>query len=538
MRRRVLQNLALVTLLGLCCGCGRQRTRADFVFINSAEIETLDPALITDQVSMRLGESLFEGLCRINAQGKIEPGMAERWEVSADKLHYTFHLRNNAVWSNGDPVTAQDFVQSWERVLNPSTPADYAPQLYPLINAKAYNEGALKDFTRVGVKALDAHTLQTDLENPIPYWIDLCAFMTLAPVHLPTITKYQDGWAKAGRLVGNGPYLLEEWLLDDHIRLRKNPHYWDAAHVGMGTVDVMPIADANTAFNYFMTGEADLVMDKGMVPVSLVDKLKQQSWFRTGPFLGTWFIRINSTKPPFTDPRVRRAFTLAVDRRRIVEKITRLGEHTAHSLTPPGAGQNFQPPPGPDYNPTEARRLLAEAGFPNGAGFPRVEYLYLPLPVENNIAIELKAMWQENLGVVVNLTKQEQKVWLASLKELSYDLCRSSWVGDYNDPNTFLDCFTTGNGNNRTGWSSHRYDDLIVAAAKEADVEKRFAIFREAEKILVSDEAPIIPVYHYVGVQFRRDNLGGVESNLIDDHPFRAMFWKRSESPATSPASH
>lgn len=522
----MLCRIPLFLSLLLLLGCGKPHERADLVFINSAEIETLDPALITDQVSMRLGESLFEGLCRLNDQGKAEPGMAERWDVSEDKKRYTFHLRAAIRWSNGDPVTAQDFVRSWERVLNPATAADYAPQLYPLLNAKAYNDSKITDFSQVGVRALDDRTLECTLENPIPYWIDLCAFMTLVPVHMPTLEKHGGSWIKPGRLVGNGPYLLEDWRIDDHIRLRKNPDYWDAANVRMKTVDVLPITEANTAMNYFLTGQADLMMDKGMVPVSLVPKLKQQEYFHTGPFLGTWFIRANVTKAPFNDPRVRLAFSLAVDRKRIVEKITQLGEQTAMSFTPPGAGKNYQPPAGPEFNPQRARELLAEAGFPEGKGFPRVEYLYLPLPIERNIAVELQDMWRENLGVTVSLTKQEQKIWLSSMRELSYDLCRSSWVGDYNDPNTFLECFTIGNGNNRTGWKNPRYDELIASAAREADVVKRHVLFQEAEKILVSEEAPIFPVYHYVGVQFRREKLAGVQANLIDDHPFRCMYWK------------
>ncbi|MEI6534550.1 MAG: peptide ABC transporter substrate-binding protein [Verrucomicrobiaceae bacterium] len=511
--------------LGLV-SCSPGSKRADLVFINSAEPETLDPAMTTDQVSMRLGESLFEGLCRLNSQGQSEPGVAERWEVSDDKRRYTFHLRPNSVWSNGEPVTAHDFVKSWERVLNPVTGSDYATQLYPLKNAREYNEEKLKDFSKVGVRALDDRTLETTLENPVPYWIDLCAFLTLAPVHLPTVEKHGGKWIQPANIVGNGPFLLERWLIDDNIRLRKNPRYWDAANVKLNTVEVLPISNPNTALNYFYTGQADLLMDKGMVPVSLVNQLKEQPWFHTGPFLGTWFIRINSTKAPFNDARVRRAFALAVDRKRIVEKITRLGEQIAFSLTPPGAGKNYQPPAGPSLDVKQARELLAQAGFPGGKGFPRVEYLYLPLDIERNIAIELQSMWRENLGVEVNLTKQEQKIWLSSMRELSYDLCRSSWVGDYNDPNTFLECFTTGNGNNRTGWASARYDELIAAAAREADVAKRHSSFADAEKILISDEAPIIPVYHYVGVQFRRDGLKGVQANMIDDHPFRAMSWK------------
>lgn len=531
MHSRAMRFLSRLLLLAACAvfpgACAPERERADLVFIQSAEPETLDPALTTDQVSMRLSTSLFEGLCRVTQAGKPEPAMAERWDVSEDRKTYTFHLRAGSVWTNGQPVTAQDFVASWRRALDPATGADYATLMHIIRGAKAYTEGTEKDFAKVGVKAVDAKTLVVELENPTPYFVDLSAFVTLAPVPVATIAQHGTAWIKPANIVTNGAYLLEEWLLDDHIRLRKNPAYWDAVNVKMETIEVKPVQDANTALSYFHTGQCDLMMDKGMVPPTLTQKLKQQPWFHTGPFLGTWFIRINVTRPPFTDPRVRQAFALAVDKKRIVEKITQLGEPTAQGIAPPGIGQGYESPEGLNYNVEEARRLLAEAGFPGGKGFPRIEYLYIPLPIERNIAIELQSMWQETLGVTVNLTKQEQKVWLKSMRELDYHLCRSSWVGDYNDPSTFLDLFTTGNGNNRTGWANQKYDGLIAAAAREVDIPRRNGIFQQAEQTLVRDEAAVIPVYYYVGVQFYRDEkLKGVQGNLIDDHPFRCMSWK------------
>ncbi|MCX6855832.1 MAG: peptide ABC transporter substrate-binding protein, partial [Verrucomicrobia bacterium] len=290
---------------------------------------------------------------------------------------------------------------------------------------------------------------------------------------------------------------------------------------------IKPVQDANTELSYFHTGQCDLMMDKGMVPPSLTQKLKQEPWFHTGPFLGTWFIRINVTRPPFNDPRVRQAFALAVDKRRIVEKITQLGEPVANSMVPPGTGQNYQPPAGLNHDVKRARDLLTEAGFPGGRGFPRIEYLYIPLPIERSIAIELQSMWQETLGVTVNLTKQEQKVWLKSMRELDYHLCRSSWVGDYNDPSTFMDLFTQGNGQNRTGYASSAYDGLISAAASEADTLRRNGLFQQAETLLTTTDTAVIPVYFYVGVQFfHSEHLTGVQGNLIDDHPFRCMSWK------------
>lgn len=523
------QSARLLTAGVLVClaACSPVRERSELVFINGAEPETIDPAVVTDQVSMRVANALFEGLCRNDEHGNPQPGVAERWEAAADKRTYTFHLRPAAVWSNGDPVTAGDFLFAWQRALDPATAADYAEQLFIIRNARAFNRGEITDFAQVGARAIDNRTLEVVLQNPIPYFIQLCAFTTFAPVHEGALARHGSAWIKPGNLVGNGPFLLAEWLLDDRIVLKKNPRYWDAANVRLNSIDVLPVSDPNTALNYFLTGEADLMMDKGTVPVSLVPKLKEKPWFHTSPFLGSWFIRFNVTKPPFDDVRVRRAFSLAIDRKRITEKITQLGERSALSLVPPGAGGSYDPPLCEDFNPQQARELLAAAGYRDGKGFPLADYLHITPLIERNIAVELQAMWKQNLGVEVSLAKQEQKIWLASMRELSYQMTRSSWVGDYNDPNTFLEMFTTGNGNNRTGWASAKYDELIAAAAREPDAAKRNGIFRQAEQMLISEEAVILPVYHYVGVRFfDKNKLAGVEPNLIDDHPFRCMGWK------------
>ena len=522
---RLLASILLTTLLS---ACGDITQRADLVFINGAEPESFDPAIVTDQVGMRISSALFEGLCRIDQAGNPEPGMATAWTLSPDQKTYTFTLRPDATWSNGSPVTAHDFARSWQRVLTPATGADYASQLYVIHNAQAYHEETISDFTQVGIQPIDDHTLRVTLSNPTSYFINLCAFATLAPVHLPTLEQHGSAWIKPANLVTNGPYRLASWKLDDHMLLKKNPTYWDAANVAMETIQVLPISEPNTAINYFITGEADLIMDKGMVPTSLTATLKQQPWFHTGTFLGTYFTRFNVTRPPFDNPKVRQAFALAIDKTRITEKITQLGETPAWSLIPPGAGTPpYTPPPSPDFNPTHARQLLTEAGYPNGKGLPRIEYLYFPKTVETNIAIELQAMWQQNLGVPVQLVKQEWKIYLTSMRSLDYQLCRSSWVGDYNDPNTFLEMFTASSGNNRTGWKSPAYDQLIQQAAAEPDPATRLQHFTQAEQLLITREAVILPIYYYVGVQFyHAEKLTGIQPNLIDDHPFRCMKWK------------
>jgi oligopeptide transport system substrate-binding protein len=517
--------LALAALFCLC-GCQRAMDRADFVFLNGAEPETLDPSLITGQPEGRLAAALFEGLTSFNEHGQVVPGVAEKWDVSPDGRVYTFHLRGNARWTNGDPVIARDFRDSWRRTLAPDTASEYAYQLYYIHSGRPFNEGTLKDFSQVGVVAPDDWTLQVTLDNPTPFFLDLCATTPLYPVHLPSVRKWGDDWIKPGHLVGNGAYRLDAWRINDRVRMVKNPLYWDAAHVGMKTIDALPISRANTAFNFYSAGQADLIMDKGLTPLALLSELRKRPDFHSAPFLGTYFIRFNVTRPAFKDARVRRAFALVIDKKLIVTKITRAGEIPASSIVPPGAA-GYQPPPGLDRDPEEARRLLAEAGYPGGKGFPLVTYLYSEGELNEAIAIELQSMLRQELGIEIALQRQEWKVYLNSMNNLDFDLSRSSWVGDYDDPNTFLDMFVTGGGNNDTGFANPKYDQLIADAARQVDEKKRFDIFRQAEHMLISEEAPVCPLYYYVGIQFYHgDRLGGIAANLLDEHPLQRMYWK------------
>ena len=520
--------IAVCALALASCG-DRTTAPADLVFINGAEVGSLDPAQVSAQVDGRVVTSLFEGLMRYNSQGRAEPGVSLEPSVSPDGLTYTFPFRDTARWSNGEPVTSRDFMLSWNRFLRPATAADYASIFYCIKNAEAYNTGKITDFNEVGVKAPDDRTLVVTLENPVPYFKDLIAFMAFCPIHVPSFEKLGATYFKPGQLTGNGPYQLKEWRLNDRIRLERNPTYWDAANVKMASVDVLPIDNPSTAVNLFLTGGSDLMMDKGLIPNALADELRKKPYFHHKPFLATWFIRFNAKRKPYDDPRVRKALTLVLDRDRIVNAVTRLGEVPAFTITPPGTGDNYQPPVGLPPDIAEAKRLLAEAGFPDGRGFPVLSFLYpSKFPSDRGIAVELQSMWQRHLGITVALTSEEYKTYLDSQKKMDYDVCRSSWVGDYNDPNTFLDMFLTTSGNNRTGWSSPAYDALINQAAAEADGAKRYSILRNAETQLIETECVIAPVYHYVGVQFYQPEfLGGVEANLIDEHPLRCMFWKQ-----------
>jgi oligopeptide transport system substrate-binding protein len=516
----------LLAALAACLftGCDSHESRADLVVLNGAEPESIDPAEITGQLDGRIAYALFEGLLHFDRFGRPQPGIAQAWDISPDQRTYTFHLRPEAKWSNGDPVTANDFVASWKRALLPATACEYAYIFFPIRNAEAFNNGAV-DFSNVGLKALDSQTLQVELENPTPYFLDLCCYMTYLPVHLPTIEKYGDDWIKPGKLVNDGPFLLEEWKLNYRMRLKKNPTYWDAKNVQLETVDVLPIDNAITAYNFYASKVADLILDKGLTPPSLIPELKTRPDFHAAPFLGDYFIRFNVTRKAFADPRVRQAFSLVIDRDRIVQKITQAGEHPAYSFTPPGTAGNYQPPQMPGLNPSLARELLAEAGYPGGKGFPTVSYLYDNKKLNEDIAVEIQSMLAQELNVHVELVKQEWKVYLNSTNRLDYDFCRSSWIGDYNDPTSFLECFVTGSGNNRTGWHNQTYDRLLADAAKEADPQTRLNILARAEDILLNQGTPICPLYYYMGIQiYDGTKFGGIEPNLIDNHPFREIY--------------
>lgn len=526
--RKIFRAGEIGLLLGflLFSGCSRTVSPPDFVFINGAEPQSLDPEIVTGQSEGRLCQALFEGLIAHNARGEVTPGIAERWEISPNGLVYTFHLRKSE-WSNGDPLTAVDFVNSWERTLNPKLASSYAEQLFYIKNGKRYNEGTLTDFSQVGVKALSPDTLQVTLENPSPFFLDLCAFQTLYPVHLPSIQKWGDDWIKPGKLVSNGAYILKDWKINDRVEFEANPHYWRKDQVGFKRVDALTTSQATTAFNIFYSGKADLIIDKSLIPNLYISELRQRPYFHSNPFLGTYFYRFNVKRKPFNDPRVREAFALSIDKKLIVDKITKAGESIANSLTPPGI-PGYQPPHGLDYNPELAKKLLTEAGYPGGKGFPPVSLLYNTSESNQQIATEIQAMWKNVLGVYVGLRKQEWKVYLESLDQLDYDIARSSWVGDYNDPNTFLDCFVTGRGNNRTGWSNARYDSLLAQANRLINPQERFQTMQTAETLLVEKELPIAPIYFYVGITlYDGDRLEGLESNVIDEHPLREMHWKK-----------
>ena len=475
---------------------------------------------------MRLTKALFEGLTRLDpVNARPVPALAERWDVSPDGRIYTFHLRTNAAWSTGEPITASDVAWSWLRALSPSTASDYAGQLFAIQGAEPFATGRTSDASSVGIRAIDDHTFQVELNRSLPFFLDICAFPVLEVVPRQAIEKYGDQWLHARPLPTSGAFMLGDWRLNYRVRLLRNPRYWDAANTRSEIIDVLSIGSPNTALNLYETGAADIVWDKDLVPAELIDVLQKRSDCHTYDLLGTYFSRFNVTRPPFNDPRVRRAFALAVDKPRMVRKLFPGGEKPAFHFVPDFTA-NYQPVDGPAFDPAAARELLAQAGFPGGKGFPRVQYAFPSAAgagnMQGKIAVELQQMWREALGVDVELRQIERKIFYNAQSRLDFDMSGGSWVGDYNDANTFLDLFTSESGNNRTGWKNARYDELIRSANAQPDAKRRADVFRQAEALLVSEEVPIVPLYFFEGFNyFDSSKISGIWQNPLDEHPLQ-----------------
>ena len=518
-------------------GCGRDEPPADLVIVNGAEPGSLDPATSTGLEELRITMALFEGLMRVDPEtARPVPGLAAYYTNSLDGRVYTFHLRTNLQWSTGERITAHDFVYSWLRVLDPATASEYAGQLFYIKNAEAYYKRDLKDSDQVGIKALDDLTLRVELVNPTAFFLDLCAFQTLSVVPRAAIEKHGDHWLRSPPVPVSGPYQLESWRLSDRVRLRANPRYWDAANTRCQVVDLLPIRGAATAFNLYQRGAVDIIWDKELIPSELYPFLRtnaaHRANFHSFNYLGTYFLRFNTTRKPLDNPLVRRALAMAIDKPRLVNKILKTGEATASQFVPPGTANNLAVE-GLPYDPEGARRLLKEAGFEGGKGMRTIEYLFesttggsSPHP---KIAVELQEMWQRELGVKIELRQMEKQVYLKAQRSLEYDVTRSTWIGDYNDPNTFLDLFRSNNLNNRTGWKNARYDQLMDQAAVQTDLARRAELLREAETVLVRGDAPIAPVYFFSGFNYYNPtNVSGIWGNILDIHPINAIQKKKS----------
>ncbi len=504
-------------------------------FANLVEPTDLDPQIITSLQDFNIVIALMEGLTQYDPQTNLpQPAVAATWESSDDARQWTFHLRPEAWWSNGDPVTAQDFVYAYQRILSPAFASEYAYMLFSLDGAEEFLSGHLKDFAQVGVKALDDHTLRLNLAYPMPFLPSVVAHASWYPVHRATIEKFgrmdQRGtlWTRPANYVGNGPFVLKEWAPNQVIVVDKSPSYWDAKNVKLNTIRFYPIESAATEEAAFRSGQIHITTS---TPIDKISTYQNDPSLR--PFLhqdvqlATYLYRFNTTKPPLNDVRVRRALAMSIERQRLVELVTKGGQVPAYTLTPPDTA-GYHAPAVLREDLDEARRLLAEAGYPGGAGFPKLDILFNTNDGHRRIAEAIQQMWKQNLGVDIGLYNQEAKVQSDSMREGNYTIARYAWIGDYLDPSTFLELMTSDSGNNQTGWSNSAYDRLVKAAQTTTDQTKRFDLYRRAEAILM-EEAPIAPIYFYVLSTLRQTSVQGWYGNLLDIHPYNRVWLEPDE---------
>jgi len=512
-----------------------------------AEPKTLDPALSQAIDSGDVIGNAFEGLMRLDKDDKPVPGMADKYEMSKDGLTYTFHIRPGVVWSDGKPVVAGDFEYAWKRVLKPATAAVYAYQMFYLKNGQGYNESTLtadkkspgiKTATadEVGVKAKDDSTLVVTLQNPTSYFLALTAFQTYMPVR-KDVADTDTAWAtKPATYITNGAFKMTDWKPKDVMTFVKNDKYWDVKSIKLDTLNYKMLEDLTASLSAFKAGQMDVIQTP---PQSEIPALIADGSCKITPNYGTYYYEANLTPQAIKinpaaakaiqNPLVRKALSLAINREDIVTNVSKGGQTPATSFVPKGSldanGKDFA---SKDYYPAkgdipQAQKLLAEAGYPGGKGFPKLSFLYNTSAGHQNIAAAVQDMWKTNLGIDVELKNQEWKVFIQTRTDKNYILCRDGWLGDYTDPMTFLDLLTSTSGNNNAGYSNKAYDAIITSAKAEIDPAKRMALLHQAEDIIMKDDV-VIPIYGYTNTMVQKPNIMGVRTSPLGQHWFQGAY--------------
>ena len=505
----------------------------------ASEPMTMDPALNSSVDGGIMALHLFEGLMKWEDSGeaangsdgtadsgKLVPGQAESYEKTENEdgtVTYTFKLRDGIKWSDGKDVTAGDFEYSWKRLVNPETAADYNYMLDGVVNATEIMAGE-KDPDELAAKALDDKTFEVTLVNDLNYFEELCAFPAMMPVREDMIEKAGDQWTfDTATYISNGAYKLKEWTHNSQIVVEKNENYYDVENLGPETITFKLMDDQNAMLSGFNSGELDFIED---VPQAEIANLIASGDMKIVDYIGTYYVCFQTQKAPFDDPRVRKAFSLAIDRTYIVNQVTQSGQVEAGGFVPSGVydadgadGDDFRTVGGDYYKPTdadyeancdEARQLLADAGYPNGEGFPVVEYLYNTSDAHKAVAEALQFMWEEELGVKVTLNNQEWAAFLQTRKDGDYSIARNGWIADYNDPISFLDMWMTGGGNNDAEYANDDYDALIKQAKTTTDNAERMDLLHQAEDKLIGEDNVLAPLYFYTQKYMLADGIEGM----------------------------
>jgi len=525
------RTLALVASLLLLSSCGRSgpieptpggaKAGPTFVYAAASEPRTLDPGLITDTYSSFFAQNLFEGLLIWDQAGQAtQPGIAERHEVSEDGRTWTFHLRHDAIWSNGDPVTATDFLVAWRRVLNPEFGSDYASLLYPIKGARALAEGEEVDAHSLGVEVRDRFTLVVTLENPTPWLVAIMAHHVTAPVNSGALKRHGYAWWQAGNIVVNGPFTLEEWRAGEQISLRRNPYYHAAESVKLDRVVGRFVSNPDEVVELYEKGELHWTGNSGLLPSGRLTELSKREDARSSAELGTAWLWLNVTEGPTSDKRVRQALSLAIDRSAIAA-VLGPSDVVSARLVPPGMpGYSSPEPASSDLD--KARALLADAGYPGGEGFPALELAVDARPVHQRIAEVVAARWTEALGLEVTPYVRQYGAHADAMRSGQFQVARGGWLGDYPDPSSFLELLGGDNSLNDSGWSNTGYDALVQEAARTEDPASRLRLLAKAERLLL-EEAPIIPLYHFGSLSLLKPYVAGFTDNPLQVHLLRYL---------------
>ena len=520
--RTILLSLMAITALLFVSCAPKELTAdsADFIMSNGAE-PTLDPTLMTDVPSTNVGLGLFEGLMQYDpVTSKGTPALAESYTISPDGLVVTFKIRK-AQWSDGTPVTAGDFVYAMQRMLDPATGAEYAYMPSMVIKgASDYNAGS-GSFEQVGIKAIDDRTLEYTLSSPAPYFVDMTAHNSFWPLPRWAIEKSGTDWTKPENIVTNGPYILKEWKPQEYIFMVKSTKYWDAKNVHLRGIKLLASDNDSTNYNMYKDGAVDWMHG---IAISKIDEIKLRADYQCSAQLATAYYCLNNTRAPVDNPLVRKALSAAIDRQTLVDKVRKGGEVPAESWVPPMEG--YTPQKGMGFNVEEARKLLAQAGYPDGKGFPTLTIVYNTNEGHKAVGEYIQQQWKQNLNINVTLKNMEFKTFIdLRSKQHDFSIARHGWVGDYLDPNTMLDLFITGSGNNDGLYSNPEYDRLIEAA-KTAIGADRMAMLEKAESILMGDQG-LIPLYHNTNQDLiDTTKWGGWTANPIGFHPFKYIYRK------------
>jgi oligopeptide transport system substrate-binding protein len=498
---------------------------------NGTEPETLDIHKSSGVPEANIQRDLFEGLITEAADGTLIAGVAERWEQDKTGKKWTFYLRKELKWSDGHALSAQDFVTAMQRAVNPKTASEYAFILWPILNAEAISKGENTQLSDLGVKAIDAQTLEIHLENPTAYLTGLLAHHMAYPIPTHIMAKDAKHWARAKTMVSNGAYTLQEWLPQSHITLRKNPHYREQAKVAVDSIIYYPSEDKGTELKRFRAGELDITEDIPSDQLAWIMANLGEN-FHNSAYMGTYYIALNLAKAPFKDQaKLRLALNLAIDRQILTEKITKSGEIPAWGWVPQGVShystQTMQ------YSDLDKKarqalavKLFAEAGYSKQKPL-EVEFLYNTSDNHKKVAIALAAMWKQVLGVKLNLRNEEWKVYLNSRSQGQFEMIRAGWIGDYNDAYSFLSLFRSDVGTmNPSNYKNSAFDALVKQSEREVDSKKRIDLLQQAETILLQD-LPLIPLYYYTTQHLVHKNIVGWHDNVMDIHPSRYLSKKK-----------